>query len=69
MLATKRLVIHGIPRACLPIVNHDIVTENYDPLQWPLNSQVDFFNAVKHNGIKVIPRLRSVYIYSILYST
>ncbi|CCA70708.1 hypothetical protein PIIN_04642 [Serendipita indica DSM 11827] len=67
MLATKRLVIHGIPRTCIPIVKNDVVADNYDPLQWSLNSQVDFFNAVKHNSIKVIPRSRSQRIlYNVL---
>lgn len=64
MLATKRLYIYGLPRACLPRVIDDDVIANYDPRQWNTTAQDQFLAAFDQQQIQVHARLAGALLIS-----
>ncbi|KAG8808879.1 hypothetical protein FRC17_003728, partial [Serendipita sp. 399] len=56
MLATKRLIIFGLPRPCIPVVQNDIVVDNYDPSLWPVTAHVAFLKVAHRNQLYVTSR-------------
>ncbi|KAG8799540.1 hypothetical protein FRC16_004867 [Serendipita sp. 398] len=56
MLATKRLIILGLPRICIPVVQNDIVADNFDPFVWSSAAHIAFLKVACRHRVYVAPR-------------